>query len=38
MKKLLTILKNPYENQNNVDEYQVPAPSSSKKYQTYCGT
>ena len=38
MKKLLTILKNPYSNQANVEEYQVPAPSSNKKYQTFCGT
>jgi len=38
MKKLLTILKNPYVNQNNIEEYQLPAPSSNKKYQTFCGT
>ncbi len=38
MKKLLTILKNPYDNQNNIEEYQTPAPSSNEKYQTYCGT
>ena len=38
MKKLLTILKNPYENKNNIDEYLVPAPSSNEKYQTFCGT
>ena len=38
MKALLTILKNPYENQNNIKEYQLPAPSNSKKYQTFCGT
>ena len=38
MKKLLIILKNPYSNQNNIEEYQVPAPSSNKKYQTFCGT
>ncbi len=38
MKKLLTILKNPYNNQNNIGEYQSPAPSSSEKYQTFCGT
>ena len=38
MKKLLAILKNPYDNQNNIEEYQAPAPSSNKKYQTFCGT
>ena len=38
MKKLLAILKNPYENQNNIQEYQSPAPSSNEKYQTFCGT
>ncbi len=38
MKKLLAILKNPYDNQNNIEEYQVPAPSSNEKYQTFCGT
>ena len=38
MKKLLAILKNPYDNQNNIEEYQMPAPSNNKKYQTFCGT
>ena len=38
MKKLLIILKNPYDNHNNIEEYQVPAPSSGEKYQTFCGT
>ena len=38
MKKLLAILKNPYDNQNNIEEYQTPAPSSNDKYQTFCGT
>jgi len=38
MKKLLAILKNPYDNQNNIEEYQAPAPSSNEKYQTFCGT
>ncbi|WP_435162556.1 protein adenylyltransferase SelO [Candidatus Pelagibacter bacterium nBUS_25] len=38
MKKLLTILKNPYDNHSNIEEYQVPAPLSNKKYQTFCGT
>ena len=38
MKKLLAILENPYDNQNNIEEYQTPAPSSNEKYQTFCGT
>ncbi len=38
MKKLLAILKNPYENQSNIEEYQKPSPSSNEKYQTFCGT
>ena len=38
MTKLLAILKNPYDNQNNIEEYQAPAPSSNEKYQTFCGT
>ena len=38
MKKLLAILKNPYDNQNNIEEYQLPAPYSNEKYQTFCGT
>ncbi len=38
LKKLLAILKNPYDNQNNIKEYQSPAPSSKEKYQTFCGT
>ena len=38
MKKLLAILKNPYDNQNNIEEYQTPAPSNNEKYQTFCGT
>ncbi len=38
MKKLLAILKNPYDNHNNIQEYQKPAPSSNEKYQTFCGT
>ena len=37
-KKLLTILKNPYDNQNNIEEYQMPTPSGNEKYQTFCGT
>tara|TARA_E500000178_G_scaffold50091_1_gene45479 strand:+ start:432 stop:1880 length:1449 start_codon:yes stop_codon:yes gene_type:complete len=38
MKKLNDILKNPYSNQEDIAEYQVPAPMSNEKYQTFCGT
>ena len=38
MNKLNAILKNPYKNQNEIEEYQVPAPISGEKYQTFCGT
>jgi uncharacterized protein YdiU (UPF0061 family) len=38
MKKILTILKNPYKNQSNIEEYQAPAPRINEKYQTFCGT
>ena len=32
------ILKNPYSNQEDIAEYQVPAPNTNEKYQTFCGT
>jgi uncharacterized protein YdiU (UPF0061 family) len=38
MNKLIDILKNPYSNQEDIAEYQVPAPMSNEKYQTFCGT
>ena len=38
MQKLLTIIKKPYDNQNNIKEYQVPSPLGNEKYQTFCGT
>ena len=38
MNKLNHILKNPYSNQENIEEYQVPAPTTNEKYQTFCGT
>ena len=38
MNKLNDILKNPYSNQEDIAEYQVPAPMSNEKYQTFCGT
>ena len=38
MENLLNVLKYPYKTQDNIEEYQVPTPSNSKKYQTFCGT
>ena len=38
IKHLLRVLNKPYEDQENISEYQLPAPSSNKKYQTFCGT
>ena len=38
MKKLLNVLENPYDNHNNIKEYQMPASLSNEKYQTFCGT
>ena len=38
MNKLNNVLKNPYSNQEDIDEYQVPAPMTDEKYQTFCGT
>jgi hypothetical protein len=38
MNKLLAVLKKPYENQNIIIDFQSPAPSSDKVYQTFCGT
>ena len=38
LNKLLIILKNPYDIQKNISEYQSPAPITEKKYQTFCGT
>ena len=35
-KKLLSILNKPYDNQNDIDDYQ--SPSSNIEYQTFCGT
>ena len=36
MNKLLSILKKPYENQSNIEDFQ--SPSDNKEYQTFCGT
>ena len=38
MNKLNDVLKNPYSNQEDIAEYQVPAPMTDEKYQTFCGT
>ena len=38
MKKLLTILQNPYDVHEKIEEYQIPAPFSNLKYKTFCGT
>ena len=38
MNKLNDILKNPYSNREDIAEYQVPAPTTNEKYQTFCGT
>ena len=35
--KFLEILKNPYSEQKNIKEFQMPS-SSKEKYQTFCGT
>jgi serine/tyrosine/threonine adenylyltransferase len=36
MNKLLNVLKNPYVDQKNIENYQ--SPSTDKEYQTFCGT
>jgi len=36
--KLLAVLKKPYKNQDNIIDFQSPAPLSNKNYQTFCGT
>ena len=38
MNKLLVVLKKPYESQNSIIDFQSPAPSNDKAYQTFCGT
>ena len=38
MNKLISILKTPYNANENIKEYQEPAPVTDKKYQTFCGT
>ena len=36
--KLLSILKNPYQDLNQLNDFKQPAPYSEKGYQTFCGT
>ena len=38
MNKFLNVLSNPYSVQENIIEFQKPAPISDEKYQTFCGT
>ena len=38
MNKLLKVLGNPYSDQENIIEFQKPAPIGNEKYQTFCGT
>ena len=38
MFKLLKILNKPYDYQDYIEDYRVPAPKNKKKYLTYCGT
>ena len=38
MNKFLKVLSNPYSVQENIIEFQKPAPVSDEKYQTFCGT
>ena len=35
--KLLEVLNNPYSEQKNIEEYQIPSVTNTK-YQTFCGT
>ena len=35
---LLSVLRNPYNNSNNIKQFQDPGPASSIPYQTFCGT
>ena len=38
MNKFLKVLSNPYSVQENIIEFQKPAPITDEKYQTFCGT
>ena len=35
--KILEILENPYDNKDEITDYQFPS-KSNEKYQTFCGT
>ena len=35
---LLTALEKPYQENNEIKNYQDPAPASNEPYQTFCGT
>ena len=37
IKKILKILEKPYDEQKEINDYQLPS-SSNEKYQTFCGT
>ena len=36
--KLLDIVKKPYDQKNNFEEYMKPSPNTETNYKTYCGT
>ena len=38
LKRLTKVLEKPYQNQKDISEYQLVAPSGAQKYQTFCGT
>ena len=38
LKKLLAVLKKPYDIQKKIDEYLLPPTSDEKSYKTFCGT
>jgi uncharacterized protein YdiU (UPF0061 family) len=38
MNNLIKILEKPYNNQKNIDEFQIPNPNENENYQTFCGT
>ena len=37
-KNFLKVLNNPYSHNQNIKEFQKPAPITNKKYRTFCGT
>ena len=38
LEKLIKYLKNPYNNQNGISDYQIIPKQNGKKYTTFCGT